>query len=391
MTPSELLCQLISIPSVNPMGRVVKGDIYYETRLSDWLEAYFQSIGVPCERIEVSQGRANVLARYSSPNSKRTILLDAHQDTVPVDGMTIDPFSPKREGGTITGRGSADVKGGMATMLHAFSRLVRERPALSHNVVMSCSCDEESTLTGIRDLVTYWQSRKGISKLLLTPPDCAIVAEPTDLHAVVAHRGVVRFKVHAQGRACHSSDPTQGKNAIYSMARVVRRLEEIASELSRNVPSHPLCGQATLSVGRIEGGISVNIVPDHCVIEIDRRIVPGESPAAAFAKLKKAIASIGEGIDCDEPWITSPALGNENNGAIADRLLIQVAKLGLVRKQVGVAYCTNASTISETGIPSVVFGPGSIAQAHTVDEFIEVDQLDKASEVYYQFCCDDLR
>lgn len=389
MSPSEILFQLIAIPSVNPMGRDVSGDIYYESRMSDWLESFFRSFGAPFERIEVAPGRANILARYDSTTSNQTLLLDAHQDTVPVDGMTIDPFSPAIRDGKIFGRGAADVKGGMAAMLYAFRRLFFERPRSAPHVVMSCSCDEESTATGVRDLVSYWQTNSGVSRLLPARPTAAVIAEPTELNAVVAHRGVVRFRVHAHGRACHSSDPTQGKNAIYAMAHVVTRLEELASELSNQVQPHPLCGSATMSVGRIDGGTSVNIVPAHCEIEIDRRIVPGEDPKLATLQLQREISSITDGIVCDPPWISCPALGNEVNEWVADALLRHGTQIGRSVSKIGVPYCTHASTISDAGVPSVVFGPGSIAQAHTADEFIEVEQLELAAEIYFRFCCDE--
>ncbi len=119
---ADLLCQLIRVPSVNPMGREVSGPIYFEGRLSDWLVQFFQSFEAPHERIEVVPGRDNVIARYDSPGAELTLLLDAHQDTVPVDGMTISPFEPQVENGRITGRGASDVKGGLAAMLFAFRR-----------------------------------------------------------------------------------------------------------------------------------------------------------------------------------------------------------------------------------------------------------------------------
>ena len=384
MSPSDLLCELIAIPSVNPMGRELSGPIYFEQRLSDWLVDYFRSIGADHERIEVAPGRSNVIARYSSPGATQTLLFDAHQDTVPVDTMSIDPFVPKVADGRITGRGAADVKGGLAAMLHAFTRLVKEKPAGAANVVLSCTCDEEFTTLGIRDLVSYWDAGSAKSKLLQSKPDGAVVAEPTGLDVVVAHRGVTRFRVHTQGRACHSSDPTQGRNAIYTMARAVCYLEEYASWLPKSVPFHPLCGRPTLSAGRIWGGQSVNIVPDKCTIEIDRRLIPGEDPAVAWSSLReKLIERFGPHIVIDEAWISSPALSNHDNAWLAEPLLKLTAEVAGPHRSLGVAYCTHASTISQAGVPAVVFGPGSIEQAHTSDEFIEVKQLDAAAEVYF--------
>ncbi len=387
VSPTELLCQLISIPSVNPMGRDLSGPIYFEGRLSDWLVSYFQSIGAQYERIEVAPGRANVVARYDSPNSDRLLLLDAHQDTVPVDHMTIDPFAPRVEAGRITGRGASDVKGGLAAMLHAFTRLVKEKPARAASVLLSCTCDEEFGTLGIRHLVGLWTT-SGNASQLNRKPDMAIIAEPTNLDVVVAHRGVTRFRVHTLGRACHSSDPTQGRNAIYSMARVVTFLEEHANWLTRSVPFHPLCGRPTMSVGLIHGGQSVNIVPDHCTIEIDRRLVPGEDPSLAWSSVRdKLLERFGPHIKVDEPWISSPALGNHDNASLTQQLLENVASVAGPHRSIGVAYCTHASTISYAGIPSVVFGPGSIDQAHTADEYIEVQQLDQAAEIYFRAAC----
>ncbi len=382
----DILAELIAIPSVNPMGRTVDGPIYFESRVSDWLVNFFESIDVKYERIEVVPGRDNIIAHFDSPGSDFTILLEAHQDTVPVDGMTIPAFEPRIEGGRITGRGSCDVKGGMAAILFAFRRLVHERPTGAANVVLSCTCDEESTTLGINDLVTYWQ-QPGKSKLLANSPDVAVIAEPTLLDVVVAHRGVTRFKIRTTGRACHSSDPTQGVNAIYRMATVVSLLEEYADLLTRKVKPHPLCGGATLSVGRILGGTSVNIVPDECVIEIDRRVIPGEDRAEVVEHLRRFLQ---ERLDFDVhfelPWIESPPLTDSNNAALAKSVLDCVQEVDGQHSAIGVPYGTHASRTCAAGVPSVVFGPGSIDQAHTKDEYLEIDQLEKAAEVYFRLC-----
>ena len=276
MDPIAILKDLIARPSVNPMGRSFAGPEFLEGRMTEYLVDFFTSLKVPFERIEVLPGRANVIARFDRLGSNRTLLFDAHQDTVPVEGMTIPPFEPSERDGRIYGRGACDVKGGMAAMLAAFARLVRERPANAANVVMSCTCDEEFTVLGINDLAKLWSDPMRRASLLESRPDAAVVAEPTGLDVVVAHKGATRWKLRTSGRACHSSSPTDGVNAIYRMGRVLECLEEFAKELPRRVPPHPLCGPPTFSVGRIEGGISVNTVPDQCVIEIDRRTIPGE-------------------------------------------------------------------------------------------------------------------
>src|SRR6185369_3111348 len=224
-----------------------------------------------------------------------------------------------------------------------------------------------------RDLAKLWSDPSRTGTLLSSPPSVAIVAEPTELNVVVAHRGAMRWKLRTTGRACHSSSPQDGVNAIYKMAQVVAALERYADELPRIVPAHLLCGPATLSVGRIQGGISVNTVPDECTIEIDRRCVPGEDSSAAIPQVT---AYLRERLDFDfemlPPWTDGTTLSDRNNAAWADSLLAQIATVAGQRNKIGVPYGTNASRFAATGVPAVVFGPGSIAQAHTVDEWIDI-------------------
>jgi acetylornithine deacetylase len=387
MDPLEILKQLVAIPSVNPMGRDIAGPEYLETRLSEHLVGFFRSLGVDCEKIEVLPGRANVIARLDRPGAKTTVLLDAHQDTVPVEGMTIEPFEAAVRDGKLYGRGACDVKGGMAAMLAAFARLAAERPARRANVIMSCTCDEESTALGAKALAKSWSGPAQPGSLISAPPTLAVVAEPTELHIVVAHRGAVRWKLRTRGRSCHSSRPQEGVNAIYRMAEVLSCLERFAGELPRMIKPHPLCGSATLSVGRISGGISVNTVPDECTIEIDRRVVPGEDPQAVIPQVTTYLR---ERLDVDfemlPPWLDGATLSDENNGPWADRLMTHITAVVGAREKQGAWYGTNASRLAATGVPAIVFGPGSIRQAHTADEWIDIGELRQASEIYFRFC-----
>ena len=389
MDAAEILKDLVAIPSVNPMGRDVSGAEYLETRMSDYLQNFFQKLSVECQRIEVLPGRHNVIARLDRPGSQTTVLLDAHQDTVPVEGMTIDPFQPTIKSGRLYGRGACDVKGGMAAILAAFVRLVADRPARAANVVVSCTCDEEMTAQGAKALARLWSDPSRAGSLLSSPPTIAVVAEPTDLNIIVAHRGAIRWKLRTRGRACHSSRPLEGVNAIYKMAQVLSCLERYAEEIGRMIPPHPLCGYPTISVGRISGGISVNTVPDECVIEIDRRVIPGEDPASVIPQVN---TYLHERLDVDfemlPPWIDGATLSDQNNGTWANRLMAQVAAVAGPRKKQGAWYGTNASRFAVTGVPAVVFGPGSINQAHTADEWIDLGELRQASEIYYRFCAD---
>lgn len=382
----SLLADLVRIPSVNPMGRAVSGPEFLEARVTEYLIPLLKSLDVPVEAREVAPGRTNVLARLEGTPGQPTVVLDAHQDTVPVDGMVIPPFEPRIDQGRMYGRGSCDVKGGLAAMLTAFARIVRERPTPRPTVVCTFTCDEEATSLGINHLTDSWEGSDKYA-LLPSPPDVAIVAEPTLLDVVVAHRGAVRWQISTTGRACHSSRPQDGVNAIYRMAEVVRALEEYAAKLPLSRPEHPLCGPATLSVGLIQGGLSVNVVPDRCTIDIDRRVLPGERRETVIPEVVDFLKErLGFDVIHSEPFVFSPALGDDLNGAWADRLLAAIQPIAGTKQKIGVAYGTHASRFAASGVPAVVFGPGDIAQAHTKDEWIALEQLEQAVECYYRFC-----
>lgn len=378
---TRLLGDLVRIPSMNPMGRPEASPEtgYFEGRLTSYLEAYFRELEIPCHRQPVFDGRENVIAYYHAPHGRRTVLFDAHQDTVPVDGMTVDPFAAVIDGGRMYGRGACDIKGGMAAMLTAFARLVRERPADSASVILACTVDEEYT-------------HRGSSALADSPPgkvDLAIVAEPTSFDVVTTHKGAVRWRIEASGVACHSSTPEQGDNAIYRLARVTTALQQVATEL-RAGPADAVLGAASLSVGRVYGGASVNIVPDQAAIEIDRRLLPGETPDAARSQVRDRLASLLSPEDTartsfSDPWVCMPALRSTASAETLEAVRGAVARAaGRTPALTGVPFGTDAGPLGQAGMPAIVLGPGDIAQAHTRDEWIELDQVGTAAEVYYQ-------
>jgi acetylornithine deacetylase len=216
----------------------------------------------------------------------------------------------------------------------------------------------------------------------------AIIAEPTLLDVVVAHKGTCRWKCHTRGRAAHSSQPQLGDNAIYKMARVVAAFESYAREAQTSNRSHPLCGRPTLSVGTILGGLSVNTVPDHCTIEIDRRVLPGEQASDVYHEVIEYVArqpGINFPLEHEPAFLRGPSLSDTHNGPLADRLVTVTRRLLGRGEKIGVPYGTDAATIAGAGVPSVVFGPGSIDQAHTADEWLAIAQLTKASDVLYEF------
>jgi acetylornithine deacetylase/succinyl-diaminopimelate desuccinylase-like protein len=376
---TRVLSELVAIPSMNPMGRPLSGPGVLEADLTHYLEQFFRDLAVRIERQPIAPSRENILAFYDAPAARRTILFDVHQDTVPVDGMTIDPFRPVVMDGKLYGRGACDIKGSMAAMLLAFARLVRERPNGSASVILACTVDEEFTHTGS-------------SSLAETPlgADLAIVAEPTQLDLVNTHKGAVRWKIRTEGVACHSSTPQLGDNAIYRMARVVSALERHARELASG-PRDPVLGPATLSVGRIEGGQSVNVVPDSCEIEIDRRVIPGEvgsdCPLKAAEYLQRELQNLDR-IHFAPPWVNMPALSPERSRDWIEPVSVAVGRVrGRAPRVFGVPFGTDAGPLSRGGIPCLVLGPGDIAQAHTKDEWVDLDQVRTAIDVYFEIAC----
>ena len=296
---ATLLRDLVSLPSVNPMGRDLQGDFVYEYRVTDYLEKFFRDLGVEYERQNIAPRRDNIVARFQSAGAKKTILLEAHQDTVPTDNMTIDPWGARIENGKLYGRGACDIKGGMTAMLTAFARIAKEKPAGAANVIMACTVDEEHTFLGVQRLV---RDKLGA--------DMAVVAEPTQLQIVHAHKGVVRWTIETSGKSCHSSAPEKGVNAIYNMGNVLVAIRDFAEWLQGSA-TDPLLGPPTLSVGRIVGGSSVNTVPDRCGIDIDRRLIPGEDPQTAPQDLDMFLRErLPPEIDfrTSEPWLKAPAL-----------------------------------------------------------------------------------
>ncbi len=384
------LSDLIRLPSVNPMGRAIDPQIHFEHRVTDYLQQRFQDLGLQFERQTIAPQRDNIIARVDGiippERGGKLVLLEAHQDTVPVDGMTIPPFEPQIESGRIYGRGSCDIKGGMASMLWAFFRLASERPTGMPTVIMACTVNEEHSVDGATKLAELWSQPHPIFS---RRPDTAIVAEPTQLNIVVAHKGVLRWRLRTQGRAVHSSRPEDGQNAIFRMGHVLAALESYADDVVPSLGTDRWVGRPTLSVGLISGGISVNTVPDDCVIEVDRRLLPSEAPFDAYHHaLRYCEQQVDTTITHERPFVEAHGLSDELNGPLADRLSSLAEKYG-GGKLIGVPFGTNAPPYARSGVPTVVFGPGSIAQAHTCDEWVAIEQLESAGQILYDFLRSD--
>jgi acetylornithine deacetylase len=382
------LADLVRRPSVNPMGRDVSGPEYLEGRVTDYLVQRFTAADLPWARQAVAPGRDNVVARLEATVPDAPLILwDAHQDTVPAEGMTIEPFAPLIRDGRLYGRGSCDVKGGMAAMLEALDRLRSCGRPRRATVIFSATVNEEFGFSGAKVLTRLWDAAPAgptdapARTLVTGRPVVAIVAEPTGLDLVTQHKGAVCWRVRVRGRACHSAFPEQGVNAIYPAGRVILALESLATELLARHADHP-CGPPTLNLGTVRGGAGVNLVPDLAVLEVERRVMPGESPVAARAEVIARVAAAcgAADVEHDPPFLESIGLPDAAADPAAapwiDALAAVARSGGAAARRTAARYGTNASVFAEAGVPSVVFGPGCIDQAHTADEWIELAQVD---------------
>ncbi|MCA1963660.1 MAG: M20 family metallopeptidase [Prosthecobacter sp.] len=363
------LADLVRINSVNSAYQGGPG----EGEVAAYIRSFFEQRGIEVWEQEVLPGRPNVYARLPGRDTSRRIVLEAHTDTVSVKGMTIPPFDPVIRDGKMYGRGSCDTKAGLATMMHALAALKEEGITPPCGVLLAATVDEEYSYRGVVQLCEVLKA------------DAAIVAEPTELRAVIATKGVLRCRIVVHGRSAHSSKPHLGVNAITHMAQVIAAME--ADNARMAAVQHPLVGCGTCNVGVITGGVQVNFVPDRCAIEIDRRLLPGEKASDAVAHYRQLLQSLG-GIraEVEEPLL----LVDEALDTPADAPVVQMAtqvlrELGLNPEPCGVPFGCDASKLSRAGIPSIVFGPGSIDRAHTADEYIEIDQVETALEFQRRF------
>jgi len=373
-SPAELTSALVRIESINPgpAGDDIAGS--REVNISRFVHEWLTSRGVRAERREFLPGRFNVIATVPGSGPRR-LLMDAHTDTVPVEGMEGDPFSGEIRDGRVWGRGACDDKGTLASAMWAVASLARDGVTPPATIELLASADEEGGFRGIRDWVA--QGPKA---------DAAIIGEASELKLITASRGAVRFKIRTLGKAVHTCSPEHGINAINHMARVVTAIEQQVKPrmLQR---THPLLDGPRVSVSMISGGRRANIVPDECIIDIDRRMLPDETPESALAEFDEAFAELSAADETmriirDEPYGHVPAAECPAGHELVLASSAALAAEGLPTAIHGVPYTTHASVTAEAGIPSITIGPGSIAQAHSPVEWVDVQQVEAAARVY---------
>lgn len=371
---ARLLTELVRCPSVNPGRGASLASPYGEARLQEMVAARLSALGAQVTWGDALPGRRNLIATFAGRDAARSLMLEAHADTVGVEGMSIAPFDAVIEGGKLHGRGACDTKGAMAAMLTAVEEVIRRdgTPDVTLHVVLTCN--EEHGGDGAHALM-----KSGFRA------DAAIAGEPTGLEIVNVHKGAIRWDVETLGVAAHSSTPHRGVNAISMMARVIAELD------GRVIPAlaarkHPQLGAPTMSVGTIHGGTQVNVIPARCRIEIDRRVIPGETREEATGEVTRALEGLARADERFKWSMTQTEwyapLEESETSAVASALA------GACRRVTGRAafacapWATDGGIFKQYGLPSVVFGPGVIAQAHTKDEYVELEQVAVAAMVY---------
>lgn len=365
----QTLSDLVRINSINSSYEGGPG----EAEAAAYVRKFFEQRGIEVWEQEVFPGRNNVIARIPGRDSTRRLVFEAHMDTVSIKGMTIDPFDPVVRDGKMHGRGSVDDKAGLAAMMHAVADIHASGELPPCEVWMAAVVDEEYSFRGVVKLC------EGLKA------DAAVVAEPTEFRCVIASKGVLRWRIKTKGKAAHSSKPHLGINAITAMARVVLALNE---DHARMQPAaHPLLGPGTCNVGVIHGGVQVNFVPDEAVIEIDRRLLPGEEVPQVLAHYQVLLDALMKQhpdvvAEMEEPMLQDWAFQTD-----AGEPLVQLARtlLGEMQRNdevCGVPFGSDASKFSRMGIPTILFGPGSIDQAHAAVEYVECAEVEKALAFY---------
>lgn len=370
---ATLLTRLIEVPSVNPRDSTVAA----ETPLARYIAELCEGIGLQVRLDEVLDGRCNVVAVLPG-RTREYVVLESHLDTVETEGMTVPAFTPQRDGDRIYGRGACDAKGSLAAFLTALATLVSDEHPPRRGVVLAGVIDEEHRYRGVSDL---------LDRGLLRDPGAeltgAIVGEPTELSLVVAHKGCMRCRITATGPGGHSSLPWGAVNPIETLAEVVDYLRETNTWLGRQ--QHSLVGPPSVATTLISGGSGPNMLPETAELTIDRRTVAGEEPEEVWQQIRDDVQDRWPDlVNVAPPHVVDFALDTTHQHG-SDRFLRMVGRqlsaAGLDPTGVGVGHGSDASKLARAGVPSVVFGPGSMAQAHTRAEYVEIKQLQHAVTV----------
>ncbi|HHX50139.1 MAG TPA: M20 family metallopeptidase [Clostridia bacterium] len=367
----RLAQELVRIPSENPTGS--------EEAVGDYVFHWLGGLDVEVRKEEVEPGRFNVVARLEGATEHPRLVYTGHLDTVPSgEGWTKDPFSGEIVQGNLYGRGSADMKGGLAAALIAFKRICLRREKPCHSFVFLACVDEEGPFMK--------GALSAVEKGWVTGKDFLLAAEPSGLAVLAAHKGPLWFEITTQGKMAHAGKPHLGVDAIHAMAEVITSLKRLVEDL---LYDDSLLGKATLNVGRINGGVKINMVPDTCRAEADLRLTVPMTVAQGRQLVEKAIAQGTGKVPGSRGSYRVLGVERPPQRTPQDSPLL-AAVTGAVRKVTGgeaelsgfPAYTDGAIMAARTGTPHcLTFGPGYLAQAHAIDEYVPIEHLILASDI----------
>lgn len=361
MTLSALLEQLVAIDSVNP-GLVPSGA--GEGEIARFVAGWLERAGLDVEVHEVAPDRPNVTAVARGTGAGRSLLLNAHMDTVGVAGME-RPHEPRVEGRRLYGRGAYDMKGGLAAIMHVGAAVAAGR--LAGDVIVAAVVDEEYASMGTERLAER------------TRADAAVVTEPTELRLCLAHKGFVSLEVETVGRAAHGSRPDLGIDAITKMGPVLVGLEELDRTLAAGA-RHALLGTGSLHASMIEGGQEFSSYPARCLLSAERRTVPGETPELVEAQVREVVERAAER-DADLRAIVRRGFSREPLEIRSDEAIVEALRRHAGDPEIiGEPYWTDAALLTGAGVPTVVFGPGGDG-AHAVVEWSDLDQVERCAGI----------
>ncbi len=368
--PVALVRALVSVPSVNPtLAAGGTGEGAVGALAAGWLEAW----GFRVRLDEVAPGRSNVSAEHGTGAPR--LLFNGHLDTVGVEGMTVPPFGADLRDGRVYGRGACDMKGGVASLLAAAATLAKEgHPG---TLIVLLTADEEHASLGMQAVVGA-----GVQA------DAAVVCEPTGLAVMPAHKGFLWVHLVFRGRAAHGSRPDIGVDAILHAGRFLAELDEHARALARR-PPHPLLGPPSIHAGTIQGGSAPSVYPESCALVLERRTLPGESIPTVLADLRAVLEGVRARVPALdarlEAGLSRPGTEVASGSALVRGLLDACAAEGIAARVEGMTAWVDAAYLNEAGVPAVCFGPGSIAQAHAADEWVEAGEVAQCARVLARF------
>ncbi|MBI4724828.1 MAG: M20 family metallopeptidase [Rhodomicrobium sp.] len=361
ISPIELTQELIRFETINPPGN--------ETPCARHLGRVLESAGFQTRYVEMGANRENLIAQIGGGGEKLPIAFTGHTDVVPLGAApwTVEPFGAGIADGKIYGRGSSDMKGGVAAFVSA---LVKLAPKLSGTpgAVLVITAGEERGCEGANYL-----ARKGI----LPEAGALVVAEPTSNRLLAGHKGVFWLEATARGVTAHGSMPEQGVNAVYKAARAVLAL----ADFDFSEDEHPVLGKPTLNAGWLRGGLNINSVPDEARFGVDVRLVPG---ADRDRLLKRFAEAVGAGIEFEVKGTSDPVWTDPAHPWLADAAAIVQSVTGSAHETGGASYFTDAAALKPAmgDPPTVILGPGEPEQAHQTDEFCSIARIEEAEAIY---------